>query len=100
MACSYVRPELADEQAVVILMDAVGTLKELKAGMYCLHRLRPAACCGVHLSLLMQRLAATDQKSELRFRSRALLPGMAKRLREVSMPTSCSAPTRVQSCSG
>ena len=27
----YVRPDLAEEQAVVVLLDAVGTLRELKA---------------------------------------------------------------------
>ena len=38
----------------------------------------------------VQRLAATEKNSSLRFNSRALLPGMAKRLREVHARLCCT----------
>ncbi|KAK9842800.1 hypothetical protein WJX74_002574 [Apatococcus lobatus] len=53
------RPELDKDQAIVMLMDAKSTLTELS------------------------KLAATPADSQERFRARAILPGMAKRLREV-----------------
>ncbi|KAK9818083.1 hypothetical protein WJX72_006851 [[Myrmecia] bisecta] len=55
----YMRPEVETDQAVVKLIDARGTLCELK------------------------QLAATPMDSRERFEARRLLPGMAKRLREV-----------------
>lgn len=56
----YVRPDVAADQAIMQLMDARGTLLELKA------------------------LAATAPNSQERFEARRVLPGMATRLRQVS----------------
>ncbi|KAK9863682.1 hypothetical protein WJX84_003926 [Apatococcus fuscideae] len=56
---SRVRPELEKDEAIVMLMDAKGTLTELRD------------------------LAATSTDSKERFNARNRLPGMAKRLREV-----------------
>ncbi|KAL3148553.1 hypothetical protein ABBQ38_013987 [Trebouxia sp. C0009 RCD-2024] len=56
----YIRPEVAADQAIMQLMDARGTLMELKA------------------------LAATAPNSHERFEARRVLPGMATRLRQVS----------------
>lgn len=56
----YVRPDVAADQALMQLMDARGTLMELKA------------------------LAATAPNSQERFEARRVLPGMASRLRQVS----------------
>ncbi|KAL3137247.1 hypothetical protein ABBQ32_006794 [Trebouxia sp. C0010 RCD-2024] len=56
----YIRPEVAADQAIMQLMDARGTLMELKA------------------------LAATAANSRERFEARRVLPGMATRLRQVS----------------
>ncbi|KAK9808128.1 hypothetical protein WJX73_009400 [Symbiochloris irregularis] len=53
------RPELEPQQAVVLMLEAKGTLTELK------------------------ELAHSPMDSKLRFQSRVLLPGMAKRLRVV-----------------
>ena len=58
---AFQRPEISGEDAVVALMDARGTLLELAA------------------------LARTPPKSDERFHARALLPGMAKRIRQAMM---------------
>lgn len=97
---SSVRPATADQEtAVVTLLDAKGTLLELKV-----HKIAPACtlavslkrclrrCCGwvceaselliCTIQLHAQALASTVPSSEERFRARRILPGMAKRLRE------------------
>ncbi|CAL8469903.1 g9445 [Coccomyxa elongata] len=61
LAKGFVRPDLASEEAAVVMMDARGTLYELKD------------------------LARTPADSQERVEARRLLPGMAKRLREVGM---------------
>ncbi|EIE25710.1 hypothetical protein COCSUDRAFT_46344 [Coccomyxa subellipsoidea C-169] len=61
LAKGFVRPDLASEEATVVMMDARGTLYELK------------------------ELAGTSMDSQERFKARRLLPGMAKRLREVGV---------------
>eukprot|EP00884_Botryococcus_braunii_P019375 jgi/Botrbrau1/6120/Bobra.331_2s0015.1 len=60
LAKAWTRPSVSPEEAVMRLMDAKGTLQELRA------------------------LAATPSNSRERFEARALLPGMAARLREVA----------------
>ncbi|KAK9915753.1 hypothetical protein WJX75_003647 [Coccomyxa subellipsoidea] len=61
LAKGFVRPDLASEEATVVMMDARGTLYELRD------------------------LAGTPMNSQERFEARRLLPGMAKRLREVGV---------------
>lgn len=56
----YIRPEVAADQAIMQLLDARGTLLELKA------------------------LAVTSPNSQERFEARRILPGMATQLRKVS----------------
>ncbi|PNW81769.1 hypothetical protein CHLRE_06g259450v5 [Chlamydomonas reinhardtii] len=68
----YTRPEVGLQEAVVILMDARSTLKEIEA------------------------LAATPEDSEERFRARALWPSFAKRLRAVAE----AAPVAVAAVTG
>ncbi|KAG2430698.1 hypothetical protein HYH02_013695 [Chlamydomonas schloesseri] len=68
----YTRPEVGLQEAVVILMDARSTLKEIQA------------------------LAATPEDSEERFRARALWPAFAKRLRAVAE----AAPVAVAAVTG
>ncbi|KAG2429388.1 hypothetical protein HXX76_011153 [Chlamydomonas incerta] len=68
----YTRPEVGLQEAVVILMDARSTLKEIQA------------------------LAATPEDSEERFRARALWPSFAKRLRAVAE----AAPVAVAAVTG
>lgn len=55
----YLRPDVPTEQAIVALLDVRGVLYELRD------------------------IAATPADSKIRFQSRRILPGMAKRLREV-----------------
>lgn len=112
---SSVRPETDSRTAVVNLLDAKGTLLELKV-QYTRCHVHPACCLYFHMrgpsawalvaqapgvvihmlrrkgadrnvtySLCAQALASTSPGSEERFRARRLLPGMAKRLREVML---------------
>lgn len=81
------RPEVSPDQAVVQLLDARGVLYELRVRpcslplishlqLRCIPYILPEA-------LVLQDLAKTDKNSDERFRARSLLPGIAKRLREV-----------------
>lgn len=72
VARKVLRPDGEEQEAIVALMDARSTLKELA------------------------ELAATPLDSEERFKSRYLLPAYAKRLREVA----ASAPVLSQSIAG
>jgi hypothetical protein len=110
---SSVRPETNSRTAVVNLLDAKGTLLELKVhtlprasilqpqlphagestwalvarvpGVVIQVQRRRRADSGVMYRLYAQALASTSPGSEERFRARRLLPGMAKRLREVKL---------------
>ena len=113
---SSVRPETDSRTAVVNLLDAKGTLLKLKVqsaqchvrppcsrnfyrqgrphghrqpecrGMVIHMQRRNTADSNVTYRLCAQALASTSPGSEERFRARRLLPGMAKRLREVCQP--------------
>ena len=104
-----VRPELGSTDALVMMMDARGMLYELKASAQlactpscmCSCSRHPVRCAlAQNLKTKVQSsepeyiydqdLAATPKDSRERFEARRLLPGMAKRIREVCGPRKCA----------